>query len=138
MPNEALAAAVKNIMALSKSGRTDDAYAAYAVLYTGPPFASYSPADQRQALKIMVLAKGILAFPAPSVVEAHRAAIRPLQALVQAHGEPADYQMLGICFVRTGDEAQARASFQAGLDIERARDPQSPLCGTLMKHVASV
>jgi hypothetical protein len=40
--------------------------------------------------------------------------------------------------VRTDDEAGARASFQKGLDLERARDPQSPLCGQLMKWVASV
>jgi hypothetical protein len=138
VPNEALVAAVKNIVVLSKSGKEDEAYTAYASLYASPPFASYSPADQRQALKLMILAKGIPTFPSASIVEAHRAAIGPLQALVHAQGEPADYQMLGICFTRTGDEAQARASFQAGLDIERARDPQSPLCGSLMKYVASV
>jgi len=138
MLNEALVAAVKNIVVLSKSGKEDETYATYASLYANPPFASYSSADQRQALKLMILAKGIPTFPSASIVEAHRAAIGPLQALVHAHGEPADYQLLGICFTRTGDEAQARASFQAGLDIERARDPQSPLCGSLMKYVASV
>jgi hypothetical protein len=138
MPNEALAAAVKNILVLAKAGKSDEAYAGYAALCASAAFATYSPADQRQALKLMILAKGIPAFPPPSIVEAHRAAIAPLQALVRAHGEPFDYQLLGICFTRTGDEASARASFQAGLDIERARDPQSPLCGSLMKYVASV
>ena len=39
---------------------------------------------------------------------------------------------------QTDDEAGARSSFQKGLDLERARDPQSPLCGQLMKWVASV
>jgi hypothetical protein len=138
MPNEALATAVKNILTLAKAGKNDEAYGAYAELYSSAPFAGYSPSDQRQALKLMVLAKGIPAFPPPSVIEAHRAAIAPLSALVEAHGDPFDYQLLGICFTRTGDEARARTSFQTGLDIERARDPQSPLCGSLMKYVASV
>jgi hypothetical protein len=138
MPNETLVAAIKKIMILAKAGKSDEAYAAYQELYRSEPFASYSAGDQRQALKLMILAKGIPAFPAPSIVEAHRAAIAPLRALVNAHREPADYELLGICEARTGDEAAARASFQAGLDIERARDPQSPLCGTLMKQVASV
>jgi hypothetical protein len=138
MANEALVAAVKSIVVLAKAGKSDEAHAGYANLFAGAPFASYSPSDQRQALKLMVLAKGIPHFPSAPIVEAHRAAIGPLRALVAAHGEPADYEMLGLCQVRVGDETGARTSFQAGLDIERARHPQSPLCGTLMKHVASV
>src|SRR5437016_12469944 len=101
MANEALVAAVKNIVALSKSGKTDDAYAAYAALYAEPAFVSYNPSDQRQALKLMILAKGIPPFPPRSIVEAHRVAIGPLDALVRMHGEPADYELLGICFART-------------------------------------
>jgi predicted negative regulator of RcsB-dependent stress response len=138
MPNETLVAAVKGIVVLAKAGKSDEAYAAYAKLFAGAPFTSYSPSDQRQALKLMILGKKIPHFPPAPIVEAHRAAIEPLRALVAAHGEAADYEMLGLCQVRTGDEVAARASFQAGLDIERARQPQSPLCGTLMKHVASV
>ena len=38
----------------------------------------------------------------------------------------------------SGDEKSAREAFQKGLDLERARDPQSNLCGSLMKWVASV
>jgi hypothetical protein len=138
MSNEALVAAVKNIVALAKAGKSDAAHAGYASLFAGAPFASYGPSDQRQALKLMILAKGIPHFPSAPVVEAHRAAIKPLLALVAAYGEAADYELLGLCQVRTGDEAAARTTFQAGLDIERAQRPQSPLCGTLMKHVASV
>ena len=58
--------------------------------------------------------------------------------LIAAHNEAQDYELLGLCQVRVDDEAGARASFQKGLDLERARDPQSPLCGQLMKWVASV
>jgi hypothetical protein len=138
MPNQTLVAAVKNIVGLSKAGKSDDAYAAYLDLFVSAAFAAYSAPDQRQALKLMILAKGIAAFPGAPIVEAHRAALAPLRHLVAEHREPADYELLGLCQARTGDETSAQASFQAGLDIERARDPQSPLCGTLMKRVASV
>jgi hypothetical protein len=40
--------------------------------------------------------------------------------------------------VRTNDEPGARVSFQRGLDLERARDAGSPLCGQLMKWVSSI
>ncbi len=138
MANEALVAAIKDIMGLAKAGKTDEAYAAYAQLYASPAFAEYRPEDQRQALKLMVLAKGI-PFPTPPPIQAaHEVAKARLQALVDAHKEPADYEMLGMCQVKTGDEAAAAITFKAGLDIERERDPQSKLCGTLMKLVASV
>jgi hypothetical protein len=138
MANEALVAAIKDIMGLAKAGKTDEAYAAYAQLYASPAFAEYRPEDQRQALKLMVLAKGIPFPPTPPIVSAHKAAHGPLQALVNAHKEPADYEMLGMCQVKMGDEAAAALTFKTGLDLERERDPQSKLCGTLMKLVASV
>ena len=139
MANEALVAAIKDIMGLAKAGKTDEAYAAYAELFGSPAFAEYRPEDQRQALKLMVLAKGI-PFPVipPAIVAAHKVAQTRLLALVEAHKEPADYEMLGMCQVRTGDEPAAAITFKTGLDLERERDPQSKLCGTLMKLVASV
>lgn len=138
MANEALVAAVKHIVALAKAGKSDESYQAYAQLFTSAPFLTSSPGDQRQALKLMVLAKGIPTFPTPPVQAAHKAAMPALQALVAAGGDAADHEMLGLCLVRTGDEANARAVFQAGLDLERARDAQSDLCGRLMKWVSSV
>jgi hypothetical protein len=138
MANEALIAAVKHVVALAKAGRSDESYQAYEQLFAGQPFVSSSPADQRQALKLMILAKGIPSFPSPAIAAAHKAAIPPLRALVSAAGDAGDYEMLGLCLVRTGDDVAARGIFQAGLDIERARDAQSDLCGRLMKWVASV
>jgi hypothetical protein len=138
MANEELVAAVKSIVSLAKAGKTDEAYAGYAKLFSDASFAKYSPQDQRQALKLMILAKGMPAMPPASVIEAHKRAIKPVMALVKADNEPADYELLGICQMIGGDEKAARASFQAGLDLERERDPQSDLCGTLMKRVASV
>ncbi len=130
MPNEALVAAVKNIIGLAKAQKMDEAYAAYAELFTGALFPTLIPSEQRQALKLMILAKGIPTFPNPSIVKAHRAAMVPLRALVAEHDDAQDYELLGLCQVRTDDEAGARASFQKGLDLERARDPQSPPMGT--------
>jgi hypothetical protein len=138
MASEELVTAVKNIIALAKSGKTDESYAGYAALFSSPAFATYPVSEQRQALKFMVLAKGIPTFPPPAIAAAHKKAIVPLQALIAAHGDPADYELLGLCHVRVGDEASARVAFQKGLDLERARNPQSPLCGQLMKWVASV
>jgi hypothetical protein len=37
-----------------------------------------------------------------------------------------------------GDEAGASLTFRAGLNIERQRDPQSQLCGRLMKRISMV
>jgi hypothetical protein len=138
MPNEELVAAVKVIIGHAKAGKMDESYAGYAQLFSGPAFQTYPEADQRQALKLMIHAKGIPTFPSPAIAAAHKKAIVPLQALVAAHNEPADYELLGLCHVRVGDEASARVAWQKGLDLERARNPQSPLCGTLMKWVASV
>jgi hypothetical protein len=138
MPNEVLVAAVKNILGLARSQKVDEAYAAYGALFTDPWFATLPPADQRQALKLLVLAKGLPTPPTAPIEQAHLAATVPLKALVAAHDEPQDYELLGLCQVRTNDEDGARASFRRGLDLERARDPQSPLCGQLMKWVASV
>lgn len=138
MANETLVAAVKSILTLAKTGRSDEAYAGYAQLFGDPAFTGYRPEDQRQALKLMVLAKGLPVNPPPPMVTAFKRALGPLQALVAAHQEPVDYEMVGVCQIVLGDERAARTSFQAGLDLERQRDPQSDLCGTLMKRVASV
>ena len=56
--------------------------------------------------------------------------------MVSAHGDPADHELLGICHVCLGNEESASAIFRAGLAIERQRNPQSDLCGALMKRVS--
>ncbi len=136
MANEALVGTIKQIMALSKSGDADGANARYAELFASPAFATYSPEDRRQALKLLIMAKQ-KGPPAPSLIETHRAAIAPLAKLVEAASDPSDYEMLGICHFLTGDETAAASMFRAGLDLERARNPESDLCGRLMKRLAS-
>jgi hypothetical protein len=86
----------------------------------------------------MVLMKGAPKPPTADMVEAHGAALTALRTLVEAHREPADHELLGLCHVVLGDEASASSVFRAGLSLERERDPQSKLCGTLMKRVSMV
>ncbi len=138
MAVEDLVQALKQIITLSRTGREQETYEAYRFLFADPGFMAHPPEHQRKALKLMIHAKRRENIPPPHVVEAHRAALGPLSELVGGYGEPADFEMLGLCHVITGDEASASAAFKAGLDIERTRNPQSDLCGALMKWVASV
>jgi hypothetical protein len=135
--NEALVKSVKDIAALSKAGDTEGAYRGYRELFASDAFGSYRVEDQRQALKLMVLAKGLPAQPTPAMSEAYASAVSCLQRMLPL-GDAADHEMLGVCQVMLGDETSASETFKAGLAIERARDPQSKLCGTLMKRVSSV
>jgi hypothetical protein len=138
MANEVLVAAVKNIIGLAKSGKTDEANDGYRALFSSPEFGAYTPTEQRQALNLMINKKVAPHMPKPSLVEAHRAAIGPLTELVSKYNEPMDYELLGICHVVVGNEAAAGNIFKTGLDLERAKDPGSNLCGALMKWVSSV
>jgi hypothetical protein len=138
MANEALVQAVKEIVTLGKAGKLDDSYAGYRKLFAAPDFSKYRPEDQRQALRLMVLAKGAPKEPTPAMLEAHRAAVVPLTALVSEHNEPGDYEMLGMCHVMLGNEESASRIFRAGLALERERNAQSDLCGRLMTRVSQL
>lgn len=136
MANEELVQTIKKIVGLIRSGNLDDGYQGYRDLFSNPAFAAYRPEEQRQALKLMIQAKGVPSTPTPSMLEAHRVAIVPLTELVSTHQEPADYEMLGMCYVLVGDEENANTSFRTGLGIERERNPQSDLCGAFMKRIS--
>lgn len=138
MANEALIATVKGIAQIAKSGDVEGAYAGYRDLFMSAEFASYRPEDRRQALKLMIHAKASPGRSSPALLEAHRAAIAPLVTMCDAHREPADFEMLGMCQQLLGDEAAAAISYRTGLDLERARDAGSVLCGTLMRRASSV
>ncbi|HPB97958.1 MAG TPA: hypothetical protein PKW66_18700 [Polyangiaceae bacterium] len=138
MASEHLIQAVKQIASLSRAGQVEQAYEGYRALFSDPVFQTYGAEDQRRALKLMVHTKRRENIAPPYLVEAHRAAIAPLMELAAAFGEPSDFEMLGMCQVLAGDEQGASVSFRAGLNIERSRNPQSDLCGSLMKWVASV
>jgi hypothetical protein len=134
--NEALVATIKSIVANARAGNLDTAYAGYRDLFSSEAFRGYVVQDRRQALRLMVHAKGVPDPPTPAMVEAMRIAIEPLSVLVAESQEPADFEMLGICQVAAGDEASAGQSFRAGLAIERERNLQSDLCGALMRRIS--
>ncbi len=138
MANEALVRSIKEIIGRAKNGDADGAYDGYRELFVSPEFAGYRVEDQRQALQLMVLMKGAPKPPTRAMVKAHSAALNLLTGIVSTHSEPSDHELLGICHVVLGDEASASTVFKAGLAIERIRDPQSKLCGTLMKRVSMV
>lgn len=129
---------IKRIVAFARQGKLEQAYEGYHKLFSDPAFGAYPPEVQRQALRLMVHVRRTTNIAPDYVVRAHRAAIAPLMELAGAHGNPEDFEMLGLCQVMVDDEVAAAVSFKAGLNIERARNPQSDLCGKLMKWVASV
>jgi len=137
MSKEALVAAVKEIVTLARSGNAEASFDGYVALFARPDFSDNRPEDQRQALKLLVLAKRT-GQPSAKLVEAHRAAIAPLTDLVSRHNEPEDFEMLGICHLMVGNEQAAANMFRHGLTLERERNPASDLCGRLMTRVASI
>lgn len=134
--NEAFVEAVKKIMIVLKSGRTDEGYSQYADLLSSDGFAEYRPDDQRQALKLLLLAK------APDrtepVMRAYRIALKRIQALVDSHAEPADYEMLGVAHVQLEDRGAASSAFEIALKLERARNPTSDLCASLGRRISGL
>lgn len=137
MANEALVKAVKDIAAASKAGDSERAYLGYHELFADEAFAGYRVEDQRSALRLMVLAKGVPPKPTEAMTLAYQSALQCLTRLLP-HGESADHEMLGVCQVMLGDEAGASVTFRAGLAIERQREPQSQLCGRLMKRLSMI
>jgi hypothetical protein len=135
--NEALVAALKKIVGLAKKGNADDAYREYGELFSSAAFSDYRPEDQRQALRLMVLSKAA-SQTTERVVEAHRAAAARLRALVELFKDPADYEMLGVSQTILSDADAAKATFREGLELERERNPQSELCGNLMRRLSSL
>ncbi len=135
--NEAFVEAVKRIMLVLKSGRTDEGYAQYADLLSSEDFVGYRTEDQRQALKLLLLAK------APdgrsdAVLRAYRIALQRIQSLVDAHAEPADYEMLGVAHVQLEDRVAASVAFEIALKLERARNPASDLCASLGRRISQL
>jgi hypothetical protein len=128
---------VKKIVLVLKDGRTDEGYGQYADLLSSPAFGQYRQDDQRQALKLLLLAK---APPSRSdaVLRAYRIALTRIQALVDALAEPADYEMLGVAHLQLDDKPAATAAFDIALKLERARNPTSELSINLARRVSQL
>ncbi|MFN0247406.1 MAG: hypothetical protein ACKV2T_11015 [Kofleriaceae bacterium] len=95
---ESLAATVKRIVGSARGGRTTEAFEAYAALFEDPDFARQRPQDQRQVLKLMVLAKSAPP-PSPMVTEAYRNALLRLKVLHAEGSEGVDAEMIAACEV---------------------------------------
>jgi hypothetical protein len=137
MSKEALVGAVKEIVTLARSGDAEGSFDGYKALFERPDFGANRPEDQRQALKLLILAKRT-GPKSDKLIEAHRSAVTPLTELVAKHNEPEDFEMLGICHLVTGNEAGAASLFREGLTLERAKNAGSDLCGRLMTRVSAL
>lgn len=137
MSKEALKESLKTIMAQARSGDVEGSYDGYKALFADPVFAANTPQDQRQVLKLLILAKRS-GQPSQKLVDAHRAAIGPLTELVSTHNDPEDYEMLGVCWLLAGNEEAASNMLRQGLALERERNPQSDLCGRLMTRISQI
>lgn len=137
MSKEFLVGAVKQCMAQSRGGDVEGSYDGYGKLFAAPEFLQNRPEDMRQALKLLILAKRF-GTPSQKLIEAHRAAIPALTELVSTHNEAEDYEMLGICHLLIGNDQAASNMFRQGLQLERAKNPASDLCGRLMTRVAAI
>lgn len=135
--NDEVAGALRNIIELANARRMVDAYRECTRLFKSPVFADCSPEDQRQALKLLVVL-GKTAASSEATRDAHCAARDRAQALVQHVGDPADYELMGLCQVSLNESGAAIETFRKGLELEQSRNPQSELCARLSKHVANL
>ncbi|HEY5947503.1 MAG TPA: hypothetical protein VIV40_18495 [Kofleriaceae bacterium] len=102
---EALAATVKRIIRSAREGRTSEAYKAYATLFEDDSFAKHRSQDQRQVLKLMVLAKS--APPSSNeVTSAYESALARLKRLAAETDDPLDHEMIGACEERLHSSAE--------------------------------
>ena len=101
---EALAATVKRIVRSAREGRTIEAYKAYTALFEDDSFAKQRLQDQRQVLKLMVLAK---TAPAPSkeATTAYQSALARLKSLAAESDDPLDREMIAACEQRLSGSA---------------------------------
>jgi hypothetical protein len=135
--NERFVEAVKKIVLVLKSGRTDEGYQQYADLLRDESFTAYRPDDQRQAIKMLLLAKPPAVRTEP-VNEAYRVAIERIQELVDAHADPMDYEMLGVAKLQLDERKAAATAFAVALKLERARNPASDLAQNLERRLSQV
>ena len=135
--DERFVEAVKKIVLVLKSGRTDDGYQQYADLLRAGSFTQYRPDDQRQAIKMLLLAKPPAVRTEP-VSAAFHAAVDRIQALIDAHADPADYEMLGVARLHLEEKQAAHTAFEVALKLERARNPSSDLVSNLERRLSQV
>jgi hypothetical protein len=130
-----IALGLKRILELGKAGQLEDAFSECAALLDSTGFADHSPTEQRQALRLLfVLDKP--GAPSDVVRRAQRSGRRRASDLVARLGDPADYELLGLCQAVLDEPAAAAQSFKKGLELERSRNPNSDLCARLATHAS--
>lgn len=134
-PIDALKAAVKNAVALGRENNWEEFYATYAKLFYAPEFAQNRNEDQRQALRLMIMTKGLPAPSSQNGVQAYQGAWYALNRLVAEEHDARDYELFGLVYYRLGAEADAQKIFQAGLDIAHKKD-DAELCGAFLRHLS--
>jgi hypothetical protein len=127
----------EEIAAVATAGDPPEAFRRYAALFGSPSFHKQGVEEQRRALELMIHGD-VGAAPTDEMRAAYRAAIPVLQALVVAHRDPADYQMLGISYVALAEPESAREMFKKALEIEKARNSSSDLFGELTRRVSQL
>lgn len=148
MTKDELVGEVKKIMGHFRDGANQAAYEGFEQLLQRPGFTQLRPEDQRPALRLLIAGKRPelamqreldLSKPLDAAVErSHRAALPTLTELVSVHGEPEDFELLGMVHQRLGNLESASSIYRAGLQIERERWPGSDLCGALMSRLSSI
>ena len=132
----ALKAAVKSAIGLARETRWDEFYSVYGQLFASPEFPQNKPEDQRQALKLMIMTKGLPAPTSQAGIYAYQSAWYALSRLVAEMRQPLDYELLGITHLRLGDEPGAQKVFLAGLEISQAAN-DGDTCGVFLRHLAN-
>ena len=139
MATEALVARIKQILALAKAGNVDEAYKAYAQLYPQrrvPDVSDGGAAQGDQARRQhQDPAEPGHALADRRVQGRDRAAAARSSA---ARARRRTSSGSASASMVAGNEKEAGELFRTGLKIERDRNPQSDLCGSLMKWVAAV
>ncbi len=135
--NQELVAELKRIHSLSRNQQFDEAYVGYRELFSDLGFTKYKPEEQRQALRLMIVPKN--KPPITDVVlDAHRVALSRIKTLTEVFDDAGDYELLGVAHLALDEVESARSAFTTALGIERRRNPQSELVGTLMKRVSEI
>jgi hypothetical protein len=137
MADEFIISNVKEAIHLARQGKHDESFARYQSLFDAPQFASAPVDNRRQALKLMVTAKGIPEPLSAAAVIAFQSAWQAIAALVQNGQEPQDYDLLGLTHLRLGDSTGAKQVFEAGLAVAH-RNNDAEWSGLLLKRISSL
>jgi len=135
MADEFIVSSVKAAVHLARQGQHDASFQAYQALFQAPEFAAATLANKRQALRLMVTAKGIPEPLSPAATAAFRTAQQTITVMVNGAPEPQDYDLLGLTLLKLGDTAGAKQLFDAGYALALARN-DAEWTGQLLKRIS--